>query len=172
MQAVGFPRRLRFVAAIGIALAVCQFSTINTLAYHAYSIGRDSTSWGGSRYYSGVSVRRYDQPFTLDPDTNCGIPGTHPVAFQAMWLSIDPSGGASARDWVEEGTANQTCTDGTARIWWYGYINNGTTSGYLWQQIISNPTQHRFFLANGSGSGDPTCSHGQGGVLGMVDRPN
>ena len=115
---------------------------------HIYSIAYDTGSQVGNNWYSGISVVRYDNLFTLDyvSGQQCGL-YIAPIAYQTMWAVM-----ADASRWVEFGTAHQNCDINGTKFefkWWYAWVSDGT-SREVWRQDISGVYQHRFFLTNGS----------------------
>jgi hypothetical protein len=128
--------------------------------FHGYSYGSDSGRWvQGSSWYSGISVVHYDPYMPVPPDPQCGMYGTHPVAYETMWLAIDPYGGTNLYDWVEGGTVHQNCPDGSEYKAWYSdfYVWNPSTQSYDVHHMSKNQIgiggQARFFLVQGNSNG-------------------
>jgi hypothetical protein len=148
-----------------LTVAFSALAPIDGFAGHAYSFGTDGGSYGGGHYYSGVSVQRYDADASTTVNNDCGINANPPVVSDSMWLTMGPPGTPDFNYFLEMGTAQKTCSLGPSHVkWWYafGSIPNGYY-GFLWTQQIFGVYQHRFFLFNGPGAQDSTCTHGQGG---------
>jgi hypothetical protein len=75
--------------------------------------------------------------FQLTPNPDCGVDLVSPIAFQSMWVVMDPS----ASTFLELGTAIKTCTNGTTLEFWYVWI---------YTQVITGGATHRFFVVNGT----------------------
>jgi hypothetical protein len=151
--------KARRLAALLVAVTAGLFSATQVVAqFHSYSFGTDNGSYGGGHYYSGVSVQRYDTDATTTANLDCTIDTSAPVVYYPEWVAI-----GSSATWVELGTAQKNCETGRQIKWWYAWVSNGTSSQFIWTQQINGNYQHRFFLFNGPGSQDPSCSHGQGG---------
>lgn len=147
MRLTGRRVKSLFVGLCSVALALLP--TV-ALAFHNYSLADDS-SWynpSANTYYSGVSVQRYDTTFTLSPAGSCSTStaaGSGPAIYQTMWIWMDPN----ATTWLEMGTGHKTCADGSEFKWWFAWMANPNGfSGYLWTQVITGATQHRFFITN------------------------